>query len=115
MRNVKSIFKNILQIYFKIWFFLFGKRESKKFNDYLSQYKKNYNERTKSENILVDCLYHIELAGLKSDRYLGAMEAVLILNDVLICGNGFNIQKNETYRKYILRLSKEFLSKNGVI
>lgn len=105
--------------------FLHGKKGKKE--EYLSQFKKSYEERSKSENILVESLYFIEFEGQDDRRFLGAMESVLILNDYMDGGKPFDYEEREqkflfmkfktkeTYKELILRKSKKFLSDKGVL
>lgn len=108
---------------------------SKKFAEgrekYLSQFKKDYEERTHAENIIVQGLYYIEyvlLNGSKDElRYLGAIEAVLVLDGFLKPGNKsnykekeskflfFTFKTKESYRDVILRNAKEYLKQKGVL
>jgi hypothetical protein len=96
---------------------------------YLSKFKKPFEERTKSENIIVECLYNIEFLQKNSNigRYLGAIETVLIYENVLNSCRSFNyLQKEhkflcfkwnvkETYAEHIIRLGKEFLKQNKIL
>ena len=119
-KYIKSFKSNWNDIY------LGGMTVDKK-NEYLSQFRKPYSERTKSENILVESLYYIEFVGSTDNRFLGAMESILILNDQLKVGTPFDYKEKEykflfmsfkskeTYKEIITRLSKEFLLKNDVL
>jgi len=96
---------------------------------YLSQFKKNYEERTPAERIIVQALYFIEYVGYSKDelRYLGAIEAVLVLEEFLDPGSKFNFKEKEnkflfftyktkeSYREVILRSAKEYLQQKGVL
>jgi hypothetical protein len=48
-------------------------------------------------------------------RYLGAMEATLVMEGHLEYAKPFEYQKNETYQKVIVRNTKEYLTKKGVL
>jgi hypothetical protein len=108
---------------------------SKKFAEgrekYFLQFKKDYEERTHAENIIVQGLYYVEyvLDGSSKDelRYLGAIEAVLVLEKFLKPDNKFNYKEKEnkflfftfktkeSYRDVILRNAKEYLKQKGVL
>lgn len=107
-------------------------RFNKGANKYLSQFKKDYTERNKAENILVEGLFKLEYVAYRSEslnsaRILGAMEAVLILEGVLQGGGSFDYKKSdhkflfikyttqESYKEHIIRLSKEYLQSKGVL
>lgn len=120
MEHIKSFNENWKDIFS-------GGLTSDKKEEYLSQFKKSYEERTKSENILVESLFYIEFKGLTDNRFLGAMESVLILNDYLTGGKPFDYKEREqkflfmtfktkeTYKELILRLTKNYLSDVGVL
>ena len=99
-----------------------------KAKNYLDSFKKTYEERSKSENILVECLYKLEVSETQNVRYLGAAEAILIMENFLNRpGHPFNYKEKEhrflfmtfktkeTYREHIIRLTKEFLTEKGVL
>ena len=55
-----------------------------------------YEERSKSENIIVECLYNLEVIASKNARYLGAAEGVLLMEDFLNQpGTKFDYQEKE--------------------
>lgn len=94
---------------------------------YLDQFKKGYEERSKSENIIVECLYNIEVMT-KNPRYLGAAEGVLLMEGFLDSpGSKFDYQEKEhkflfmkfktteTYEELIIRKCKDFLKSRGVL
>jgi len=127
MKHLKSFNENIFK---KI-----NEYPSKKFAEgrekYFLQFKRPYEERTHAENIIVQGLYYIEyvLDGSSKDelRYLGAIEAVLVLEDFLKPDNKFNYKEKENkflfftfktkenYRDVILRNAKEYLKQKGVL
>ncbi len=117
-------------------FDLFPFPTQKKFNagaeKYLSQFKKDFNDRTNAENILVEGLFKLEYVALRSQnlesaRFLGAMEAVLLLEEVLKPGDKFDYKTSErkflfipyttkeSYREHIIRVAKEYLQSKGVL
>lgn len=110
----------------------FNKENRVSANKYLSQFKKDYTERNKAENILVEGLFKLEYVvyiskSLNSERILGAMEAVLILEGILSGDGSFDYKKSdhnflsikyttkESYKEHIIRLSKEYLQSKGVL
>lgn len=98
---------------------------------YFLQFKRPYEERTHAENIIVQGLYYVEyvLGGSSKDelRYLGAIEAVLVLEKFLKPDNKsnykekenkflfFTFKTKESYRDVILRNAKEYLKQKGVL
>ena len=91
------------------------KREALK---YTSQFKKEYEDRTIAENILVEALYKIECLQSASERFLGAMEAVLVMENRLDPTKKLSeikINKKETYRSIIIRLAKTYLKDKNVL
>jgi len=125
MKNIKGFNENFLDKLSQDGF-------NKGANKYLSQFKKDYTERSKAESILVECLFKLEYVvyrsqSLESARILGAMEAVLILEGVLQGGGSFDYKKSEhkflfikyttqeSYKEHIIKLSKEYLIDKGVL
>jgi uncharacterized UPF0160 family protein len=99
-----------------------------KAKNYLDSFKKTYQERNKTENILVECLYKLEVTETQNARYLGAAEVVLIMDGFLDKqGKPFNYKEKEekflfmtfktkeSYREHIIRLTKEYLTEKGVL
>ena len=95
---------------------------------YLSQFKKGWKDRTTTENIICECLYKLEFHNSQSGRYLGAAETALIIEGVLEGGGsdflyedvtdnvfGVKVNRKETYRELILRLSKKFLKEREIL
>lgn len=66
---------------------------------------------TTDEKIMSMSLYTIEFYKIDILRNLGALEATLMMVGELECGT--DIPENETYKAYILRLTKQFLTKTG--
>ena len=52
--------------------FNYAKSFDNKSKNYLNAFKKSYEERTKSENILVECLYKLEFLESQDRRFLGS-------------------------------------------
>lgn len=119
----------IMGLYTKIidWFG-YGKKYELQRTLYLSQFKKDWEDRTTFENILCECLYKVEFHKSQDRRYLGAAETVLITEGVLegsgsdlpyedVTDNVFGVKLNrkETYRELILRFSRKFLKERGII
>ena len=101
-------------------------RYNKKANAYLAKFKKYYEDRTVGEKILTECLFKVEVGqamGPALTRYLGAMEATLVMEGHLEYAKPFQYQKTkglfgnttETYGEVILRNTKEFLTKKEVL
>jgi len=100
---------------------------NKKADSYLEKFKKTYEERSKIENILVECLFKLEFVNLQDSRFLGAAEAVLIMEDFIKPGGKFDYKEKEekflfitykskeTYKDVIIRLAKKYLTEKGVI
>lgn len=99
-----------------------------KAKSYLDSFKKTYEERNTPENILVECLYKLEVSETQNARYLGAAEVVLIMEGFLKRpGESFdykekehkflflNFKTKESYREHIIRLTKEYLTQKGVL
>lgn len=92
-----------------------------------NRFKKSYDERTLAENILVHCLTNIEFIYTKDNRFLGAAEAVLIMEDFIKPGSKFDYEKKENkflfmkfetrenYRDLMIRLIKTYLKERGVL
>lgn len=108
---MNKILKNILDL-------IFGSQETfdQKATAYLNTFKKSYEERNKTENILVECLYNLEFLNSQDRRFLGAAESILVIEGVLRNpGTKFDFKGKENYKEHIIRLSKEFLTERGVI
>ena len=102
------------------------KKYNKKAQAYLDKFKKTYDERTASEKILTECLYKIEVAqvmGAGLARFLGAMEATLVIEGHLEYGKSFDYltlkglfgDYKENYTQFIVRKSKEYLTIKEVL
>ena len=90
----------------------------RKRTEYLSKFKKEYEDRTIAESILVEALYKIEFLHSTSERFLGAMEAVLVIENRIDPTKKLSevkINKKETYKSLIIRLSKEYLKDKNVM
>jgi hypothetical protein len=122
MGRIKSFNENWKDILFN------KKAYINKAKNYLDSFKKTYEERNKTENILVECLYKLEVTETQNARYLGAAEAVLIMDGFLNRpGQPFNYKEKEekflfmtfktkeSYREHIIRLTKEYLTEKGVL
>ncbi len=112
------------------WKNFFHPQESfnRKAEIYLSQFKKDYSERTISENILVECLFKLEMVLPESIgrfpevlRYLGAIEAILVMEGYIEKGKKFDSEisnleykKRESYREHIIELAKNYLIDKGI-
>ena len=122
MNRIKSFNEN--------WKDIFSPKKAyiNKAKNYLDSFKKTYEERNKPENILVECLYKLEVTETQNARYLGAAEAILIMENFLNSpGQPFNFKEKEekflfmtfktkeSYREYIIRLTKEYLTEKGVL
>lgn len=95
--------------------------------NFLKEFKKDYNQRTLSESILVDALLKTEGYGSTNNRYFGAMEAILLLEGFLKPGQDFdyknkeeklffmNIDSKESYGEHMTRITKEYLKSKGVL
>lgn len=101
-------------------------RYNKKATAYLAKFKKSYEDRTVGEKILTECLYKIEVTqvmGPALTRYLGAMEATLVMEGHLEYAKPFEYQETkglfgnttETYGEVIVRKTKEFLTIKEVL
>jgi len=109
---------NILKQAFEFLNKPFQEKYNKRAQAYLDQFKKSYEDRTVAEKVLTECLYKVEVAqpmGQALTRYLGAMEAALVIEGHLEYGKQFDLQKNETYHKVIVRNTKEYLTNKGVL
>lgn len=105
----------------------FQKSFDKKANSYLDNFKKSYDDRTKSENILVECLFKLEFLESQNLRYAGAAEGILLMEDYLKTGNNFEyetkkekflfmtFETKETYREHIIRLVKQYLKEKNIL
>lgn len=122
MKNLKTYNESFMDI--------FNGNFNKKSKGFFDQFKKGYAERTKAENILVECLYYLDISfrqGVNESRLLGAMESVLLLENVLKGGEKFKFEEKqmkflfieykskENYREHIIRLSWEYLKNNDVL
>ena len=109
-------------------FFLIKKPTSIKLQIIQIVLKKTYEERNKPENILVECLYKLEVTETQNARYLGAAEAILIMENFIETPGGspdykekeekflfMTFKTKESYREYIIRLTKEYLTEKGVL
>ena len=103
-------------------------KQKNKSLEYLSQFKEDYDDRTLSENILIEGLYHLEFEKSVSPlRYLGSMESILLIERVLKPGDsfdfleyeskflGFTFKVKENYQSFIIRKTKDFLKEREII
>jgi len=106
---------------------------SKKYKEgrekYLSQFKKPYEERSHAEKIICQALYFIEYQNIESNvlRYLGAIEAVLVMEKFLDPADKFNYEEKEksflfikykekeSYKSVIIRKAKDYLKQHNVL
>jgi len=121
MRHVKSYNEGLIERLPHV------KKFKSNVNNYNDQFKKEYKDRTISENILIEALFKVEVLLSLDNRYLGAMEAILILEGALGPGVSLKFQEKEekflfikyktreTYREHIIRLSKLFLKERGIL
>jgi hypothetical protein len=122
MNRIKSFNENWKDIFFN------KKAYINKATNYLDSFKKTYEERNKPENILVECLYKLEVTETQNARYLGAAEAILIMENFIETPGGspdykekeekflfMTFKTKESYREYIIRLTKEYLTEKGVL
>ena len=80
---------------------------------YLGQFKKEYDDMTTAEKIMSMSLYSIELKHHDTLRHLGALEATFIMLGVLEPGNSIKYGEGENYKSYMIRITKEYLTKSG--
>lgn len=96
-----------------------NKAFARKREEYLSQFKKTYKERTIAENVIINSLYNLEfLCVYKNElRFLGGIETVLVLNGKLNPNEPLkdSIKKGENYRSLVIRLGKEYLKEKSII
>jgi hypothetical protein len=118
-----------MRLYTKIIdLFGYGKKYELQRTLYLSQFKKSWEDRTTAENIICECLYNLEFHNSQNARYLGGAESVLIIKGLLkgdgsefpfenVTDNVFGVKvtRKETYREFILRLSKKFLKEREIL
>lgn len=109
------------------WKDVFSNKNNEYKKNYLVIFKKSYEERNNAENILVECLYNLEFLNSSSLRYLGAAEAVLIMEGYIKLGGAFDYKEKEkklffipykvkeTYSEHIIRLIKDYLSEKAVL
>lgn len=95
---------------------------------FLSKFTKQFGERSIQEDIMVEGLYNLEFMVGDQSRFLGALEALLILEGVLEGRGGkfdyenkekkflfIKYKEKETYKQHIVRLTNEHLKKTGLI
>lgn len=114
----------------KLAFEFLNKPYQEKYNSkakaYLDKFRKSFEQRTKSEKILCDCLFKVEVSKVQGQhltRFLGAMEATLIIEGQLEYGQPFEYMQlngllgkyTETYASLIVIKSKEFLTLKEVL
>ena len=80
---------------------------------YLAQFKKSYEDMTTAEKIMSMSLYSIEFNYHNTLRHLGALEATLIMLGVLEPVSSLKYENGETYKSYMIRITKEYLTKTG--
>lgn len=127
--NQNKNFNKMGKIFNEKWEGIFNPQKShnNKVKNYLDSFKKSYDERNKPENILVQCLYCLEFLGSQDSRFLGVSEGVLLMENYIEQGGGFDYKEREgkflfipyitreTYREHIIRLTKEYLSEKGIL
>lgn len=97
---------------------------------FMSRFKKPYEERTTAENIIVEGLRETLFIGgttTREARYLGAIEAILVIEGFLKPGQKWNYEKKEykflfwkysekeSYKTLIIRLGEKYLTEKGVM
>lgn len=97
---------------------------------FLDSLKKDYSERTDAENIVTSAIVYSIREYLNYNalyRYVGAIEATLMLEGYLPLGKKFELSKvkkkflfiefeqNERYHDFIIRKGKEYLKSKGVL
>lgn len=86
-------------------------RKSKAF---LATYKKEYSERTDAEKIVCEAWYKLNFISPTNLRYLGAIEAILVMEKYLDPGTDF-IPKNSTYEKTIMKHAEQYLKDKEIL
>lgn len=96
---------------------------------YLSQFKKSYEQRSQAESIIAQGLYFLEYQNIETQqlRYLGALEATMVMEGFIDPGDKFIYQETEkkflffkytekeSYRNLVIRKAKEYLKSKGVL
>lgn len=107
------------------------KKRNDRVKKYIDQFKGD-SELTPELKILKEALIRLEtkdfyLAESQKMRFLGAMEAILIVNGLLQAGGkfaldsdeksifGYKYKTQEGYQEHIIRLSKKLLSDRGIL
>lgn len=80
---------------------------------YLKQFKRKYDDMTTAEKIMSMSLYSIDYRHFDSLRHLGGLEATLIMLGELEPGKSLKYQEGELYKGYMVRITKEYLTKTG--
>ena len=76
--------------------------------EYLSHIARNHMKKELNLKILlVESLLYIGYKGSTDNRFLGAMESVLILNDYLTGGKQFDLTKKENKSLFMIFRTKE--------
>ncbi len=105
----------IINFIFKKWITLNTNNFNKKADIYLNSFKKDFEERTIPENILVECIFKLEFLNSNDNRFIGAAEATLIMEGYLKIEKEFDYLKKETYKEHIIKLIKKYLSDKNLI
>ena len=81
-----------------------SKAYERKRNEFIKQYKKKYEELTATEKVMVDAHFQLEFLRIESQelRFLGAVEAVLIAENIINPGQPYNIHGSFTIRTKII-------------
>jgi hypothetical protein len=123
---MKQFIINLLNIFYNKEDF------NKKKETYFKSFKKEYNERTLAEKLLVECLYNLEFLNSNNQRFSGAAEAILIMENYIKLGYVFDYKRyeenikifgiklytnkiQETYNEFMIRTIKDYLNKNEVL
>ena len=127
MKNIKSFNENWSQNLKNKLLKPINDKFLKNRTSYLTQFKFDFEKRTKPVNILIECLYYIEFLKNSDNRFLGAAEGVLLMEDFLKQGQKLDYKQKdekflfikyktkEDYRDVIIRYTKEYLTQKGIL
>lgn len=96
-------------------------------NEFLSNVKKDSKDRTLSENILFQAYYYINFLNVNDNKYLGAIETILVLEDFIKPGQTYEYKKynkkflfwnyteTQTYKSLMLEMAEKYLKSRNIL
>lgn len=90
-------------------------------------FKKDYNERTLSENIITQAYYYLKYLNVNDNKYVGAIEAILVLDGFIKPGENYeyktynkkflfiNYTETQSYKSLMIEMAEKYLKDKEIL